>query len=91
MWTNFILTENGIAVVVFIENVVVEEQVITLLEVLLFCDWERASPLQYKVNNCYLFRCKNPKLNLVLMTQSLHWNLRVHDTSKGFKHKERDY
>ena len=44
VWTNFILTENGIAVVGCIENVVVEEQVITLLEVLLFCDWERASP-----------------------------------------------
>ena len=42
MWTNFILTENGIAVVIFSENVVVAEQVITLLVVLSFCDWERA-------------------------------------------------
>ena len=49
MWTNFILTENGIAVVIFSENVVVAEQVITLLEVLSFCDWERASPPSIKI------------------------------------------
>ena len=42
VWTNFILTENVVAVVISSKNVVVAEQVITLLEVLSFCDLERA-------------------------------------------------
>ena len=49
MWTNFIFTENVVAVVIFSKNVVVAEQVITLLEVLSFCDWERASPPSTKI------------------------------------------